>query len=73
MRSTSGWDTNTTSSPGAGSPTATRTVANAWEFPVLGKYAIFGGPRRPFVDAGANFRHVSRSGADPHTGSSGRT
>ena len=44
---------------GVGSPTATRTVANAWEFPVLGKYAIFGGPLRPFVDAGANFRHVS--------------
>ena len=44
---------------GVGSPTTTRTVANTWEFPVLGKYAIFGGPLRPFVDAGANFRHVS--------------
>jgi hypothetical protein len=44
---------------GPGSPTTTRTVANSWEFPVLGKYAIFGGPLRPFVDAGANFRHIS--------------
>jgi opacity protein-like surface antigen len=44
---------------GPGSPTSTRTVANSWEFPVLGKYAIFGGPLRPFVDAGANFRHIS--------------
>ena len=44
---------------GVGSPTFTRTVANSWEFPVLGKYAIFGGPLRPFVDAGANFRHIS--------------
>jgi opacity protein-like surface antigen len=44
---------------GPGSPTSTRTVANSWEFPVLGKYAIWGGPLRPFVDAGANFRHIS--------------
>jgi opacity protein-like surface antigen len=44
---------------GPGSPTTTRTTANSWEFPVLGKYAIFGGPLRPFVDAGANFRHIS--------------
>ncbi len=44
---------------GPGSPTVTRTTANSWEFPVLGKYAIFGGPIRPFIDAGANFRHIS--------------
>ncbi|MCU1335469.1 MAG: hypothetical protein JWO19_1050 [Bryobacterales bacterium] len=44
---------------GPGSPTVARTVANSWEFPVLGKYAIFGGPIRPFIDAGANFRHIS--------------
>ena len=44
---------------GPGSPTSTRTVANSWEFPVLGKYAIWGGAVRPFVDAGANFRHIS--------------
>jgi opacity protein-like surface antigen len=44
---------------GTGSPTTTRTVANSWEFPVLGKYAIWGGAVRPFVDAGANFRHIS--------------
>ena len=44
---------------GPGSPTSTRTVANSWEFPVLGKYAIWGGAARPFIDAGANFRHIS--------------
>jgi opacity protein-like surface antigen len=44
---------------GPGSPTTTRTTANSWEFPVLGKYAVWGGPIRPFVDAGANFRHIS--------------
>ena len=25
---------------------------------MLGKYAIWGGPVRPFVDVGANFRHI---------------
>lgn len=44
---------------GPGSPTSTRTVANSWEFPVLGKYAIWSGPVRPFVEAGANFRHIT--------------
>jgi opacity protein-like surface antigen len=44
---------------GPGSPTTTRTTANSWEFPVLGKYAIWGGPVRPFIDAGANFRNIS--------------
>jgi len=44
---------------GPGSPTSTRTVANSWEFPVLGKYAIWGGPARPFIEAGANFRHIT--------------
>jgi hypothetical protein len=35
------------------------TVANSWEFPLLGKFAIIGGPLRPFVDAGASLRHIS--------------
>ena len=35
------------------------TVANSWEFPVLGKFEIFPGPVRPFIDAGASFRHLS--------------
>lgn len=52
-----GYDYNQFAGPG--SPTSTRTTANSWEFPVLGKYAIFGGPIRPFIDAGANFRHIS--------------
>jgi len=44
---------------GPGSPTITTTTANSWEFPVLGKWAIFPGPVRPFVDFGANFRHIA--------------
>jgi len=40
----------------SGPVVATRTVANSWEFPVLGKFAILPGPVRPFVDAGASFR-----------------
>jgi hypothetical protein len=40
-------------------PFASRTTANSWEFPVLGKLAILPGPIRPFVDAGANFRRVT--------------
>jgi opacity protein-like surface antigen len=44
---------------GPGSPTFASTTANSWEFPVLGKWAILPGPVRPFVDFGANFRHIS--------------
>ena len=36
-----------------------QTVANSWEFPLLIKWAFPGGPIRPFVDAGASFRHIS--------------
>jgi hypothetical protein len=43
------------------SPTtvSTRTVANAWEFPALIKFAIVPGPIRPFIGVGASFRHIS--------------
>ena len=44
---------------GPGSPTFTSTTANSWEFPVLGKWAVLPGPVRPFIDFGANFRHIS--------------
>ena len=44
-----------------------RTVANSWEFPVLGKFAILPGPVRPFVDAGAAFRHISGVRQIQHT------
>jgi opacity protein-like surface antigen len=44
---------------GPGSPTITSTTANSWEFPVLGKWAVLPGPARPFVDFGANFRHIT--------------
>lgn len=41
-------------------PTVTaRTVANSWEFPAVVKFDILPGPVRPFVDAGASFRHIS--------------
>jgi opacity protein-like surface antigen len=36
-----------------------RTVANSWEFPALLKWEILPGPVRPFIDAGASFRHIS--------------
>ena len=35
------------------------TVANTWEFPVLGKFEILPGPVRPFIDFGASVRHLS--------------
>jgi hypothetical protein len=38
---------------------SSRTVANSWEFPALLKWEIIPGPIRPFVDAGASFRHIS--------------
>lgn len=44
---------------GPGSPTITTTTANSWEFPVLGKWAVLPGPVRPFIDFGANFRHIT--------------
>ena len=35
------------------------TTANSWEFPALIKFDIIPGPVRPFIDAGASFRHIS--------------
>jgi opacity protein-like surface antigen len=35
------------------------TRANSWQFPVLGKFEITPGPVRPFIDAGASFRHIT--------------
>jgi len=43
---------------GIGSITS-RVAANQWEFPVLAKYEILGGPVRPFIDAGPVLRHLS--------------
>jgi hypothetical protein len=34
-------------------------VANSWEFPALIKFDVLPGPIRPFVGAGASFRHIS--------------
>jgi hypothetical protein len=36
-----------------------KTVANSWEFPILGKFEILPGPVRPFVDLGMNIRNLS--------------
>jgi opacity protein-like surface antigen len=36
-----------------------KTVANSWEFPLLGKFEILPGPVRPFVDLGVSVRHLS--------------
>jgi opacity protein-like surface antigen len=36
-----------------------KTVANSWEFPLLGKFEILPGPVRPFVDAGVTIRNLS--------------
>lgn len=36
-----------------------KTVANSWEFPLLGKFEILPGPVRPFFDAGVSIRHLS--------------
>jgi hypothetical protein len=38
--------------------TFTATRANSWEFPALIKFEITPGPVRPFIDAGASFRHI---------------
>ena len=35
------------------------TVANSWEFPALIRFDVLPGPIRPFVGAGASFRHIS--------------
>jgi opacity protein-like surface antigen len=41
-------------------PTVTAsTVANSWEFPLLGKFEILPGPVRPFVDLGVSVRNLS--------------
>lgn len=40
---------------------STGTTANTWEFPLLLKYRVFGGPLSPFLVAGPNFRYVSPS------------
>jgi hypothetical protein len=35
------------------------TTSNSWEFPLLAKWRLFGGPVRPFVDAGPTFNKLS--------------
>ena len=44
----------------ASGPTVTATtVANTWEFPLMGKFEILPGPVRPFIDFGGSVRHLS--------------
>ena len=40
----------------APSTAPTHTTGNSWEFPLVLKYALFPGPVRPFVEAGASAR-----------------
>ena len=55
-----------TSSTGGVDTIADRaTVANTWEFPVLLKFRVFGGPLSPFLLAGPNFRYIA--GANQNT------
>ena len=35
------------------------TSASSWQFPVLAKYHLLGGPIRPFVDGGISFSHLA--------------
>lgn len=35
------------------------TTANSWEFPLLAKYRLTGGPIRPYIDGGVSFDHLS--------------
>ncbi len=39
--------------------TRTATTANSWEFPLLLKWRVFGGPIRPYVEAGPTFDKLS--------------
>src|SRR5205823_781156 len=48
-----------TGSPAGNATVYSRTVANSWELPALVKFAILPGPVRPFVDAGASWRHIT--------------
>jgi opacity protein-like surface antigen len=40
-------------------PQASSVSTNAWEFPVLAKKSLFGGPVRPYIEGGVALSHLS--------------
>lgn len=40
-------------------PAAPSVSANAWEFPVLAKKSLFGGPVQPYIEGGVALSHLS--------------
>jgi opacity protein-like surface antigen len=40
-------------------PTLSTQTANSWEFPVLGKYKLLGGPIRPYIEGGVAFSRLT--------------
>ena len=40
-------------------PTAARQSVSSWEFPVLGKYKLLGGPIQPYIEGGVSFSRLA--------------
>ena len=40
-------------------PSAAKQSVSSWEFPVLGKYKLFGGPIQPYIEGGVAFSRLS--------------
>jgi hypothetical protein len=40
-------------------PTLAAQSANSWEFPVLGKYKLLGGPIQPYIEGGVAFSRLT--------------
>ncbi len=40
-------------------PLTARQSVSSWEFPVLGKYKLFGGPIQPYIEGGVSFSRLS--------------
>jgi opacity protein-like surface antigen len=40
-------------------PSNTGQSASSWEFPVLGKYRLLGGPIRPYIEGGVAFSRIT--------------
>jgi opacity protein-like surface antigen len=47
------------------SPSNRAVNPKTWEFPVLAKYKLFGGPVRPYIAGGVAFKHLSDIGNVP--------
>lgn len=53
---------NLLSNAGSVVSAASTATSNQWEFPILAKYRFTGGTIRPYVGAGASFRHIADIG-----------